>query len=68
VEILVQITVYCHLFQVANQSRLLTQSRYSKKYCVTNRPTGKQQVESVKEVEVTFEKYTWCPINTAQQR
>lgn len=29
---------------------------------------GKKQVESLKGIEVTSEKYTWCPINIAQQR
>lgn len=66
-EILIQITVYSHLLQVGNQ-RILMQTRYNKKYCVTNRYTGKQHAESVKEIEVTSEKYTWCPINIAQQR
>lgn len=67
-EILIQITVYSHLFQVGNERRILTQSRYNEKHCVRNRHRGKQQVESVKEIEVTSEKYTWCPVNIAQQR
>ena len=66
-EILIEITVYSYLFQVGNQTRILTQTRYNKKNFMTNRHTGKQ-VESVKEMEVTSEKYTWCPINIAQQR
>lgn len=64
VEILILITLHSHLLQVGNQRRILTQTRYNKKR-VTNRDKGKKQVKSVKEIEITSEKYTWCPINIA---
>lgn len=64
VEILILITLHSHLLQVGNQRRILTQTRYNKKR-VTNRDKGKKQVKSVKEIEITSEKYTWCPTNIA---
>lgn len=64
-KILIHISAYTHLFQVGNQRIILKQTRYNKNHCITN---SKQQLESVKEIEVTFDKYTWFLTNIAQLR
>lgn len=67
-EILIHISACSHLFQVGNQRIILKQTRYDKNHCVTNRHKDKQQLESVKETEVTFDKYTWFLTNISQLR
>lgn len=59
--------MYSHLFQVRKKNNS-TKANDATKTVVKQIDRGKQQLESVKETEVTFDKYTWFLINIAEQR